>query len=121
MPLFHCMAESTLLLALLTISTLCLVAITIAILLTSRELRQTLRRVNALLPRADRALQEVHRLLTTVNTAAGHVETMMQRVRHAMSTTLEHVQGWTSQVERLWVNRFGNGAGAASRHQHRRR
>ena len=115
------MSESPLILALLATSTLCLVAMTIAVLLTSRELRRTLRRVNTLLPRADRALQEVHRLLTTVNHAAQHVETMMQRVRSAMSTTLEHVQGWTSQVERLWVNRFGNGAGAASRHQHRRR
>ena len=115
------MSESPLILALLTTSTLCLVAITIAVLMTSQDLRRTLRRVNALLPRADRALQDVHHLLTTVNSAAEHVETMMQRVRNAMSTTLEHVQGWTSQVERLWVNRFGNGAGAGSRHQHRRR
>ena len=117
-----------LLVALLTVSTLCLVAMTVAILMTSRELRRTLRRINGVLPTADRALRELerslqaaHQVLTTAHGAAQHVEAVIRRTHEAMSATLERVHGWTSQVERLWGSRSGNGAGGASRHSHRRR
>ena len=54
------MSEPLLPTFLLSVIVACLLAITVAVALTAREIQRTLRRINALLPGADRMLREAH-------------------------------------------------------------
>ena len=90
----------------------CAVAMTVTMVWTARDLRRTLRRVNTILPTAEKALRDVHqaldhvrRLLTRADRATRHVETVV----HQVCDTAEHtVHKW-----------LGNGAGADPRRHHR--
>ena len=114
--------------ALLLIVIACVLAMTITIVLTAREFRRTLRRVNAILPGADRAIRETHqsleqvrRLLTKTNHASAHIEAVIHQACDAASDTLRRFMRVKEQAQALWSARFGNGAGAEPRRHHRSR
>ena len=122
------MADPLVLLALLVVVTACVLAMTIAVALTAWEFRRTLRRVNAILPGADRAIREAHRsleqirwLLTRTNHVSRHVEAVIHQGCDAASDTLRRFLRMKEQAQAFWAARFGNGAGAEPRSHHRSR
>ena len=122
------MPESTSAIILLCLVSLCLLAMTVTMAWTAREFRQTLRRLNVMLPRADRALHDAGRsfhqarqLLVHANRATRRIE---GAVRLACDTTLDtvhHVALWKRRLQGFLHEHAGNGAGADSRRHHRRR
>jgi len=112
---------------LLGVISVCLIAITAMLALITQELRVSLRRLNAMLPQADRVFREAHRalhlirqVLTTPNQAAHRVETVIHQACDAASEVLERFNGFRAHAGRLFTSRFGNGTRAGSRSQHRR-
>ena len=123
---FGVLMSETLLLVCVTIGCLCLTAITIAIVLCARDLRVTLRRVNALLPEiqhacveARQSLHRMRKLLTGITHTAEQVEAVIQQMSEATSHTLDGFEVFKRRALTFWSDRFGNGARAEPR-LHRR-
>ncbi len=119
------MAESSLLLLLLGVMAGCAIVITAALLMTVRDLRQVLRTLTALLPRADAALQESHRaarelrlLVGRANRMTHGVETVMQSVCEGALTALQQVRHLKEQARMLFRGSGHNGARSGSRRRH---
>lgn len=112
----------------LAIISCCALVTTFALCLTARELRQTLWRVNALLPSAGRAVrvasrsvQRINRWVTRADQAAQHVEGVIHRACEAATQALDR---WTALRggDRGWRgSRVTNGARAEPRQHHRHR
>ena len=122
------MADPIVWLTLLVIVTACVLAMTITVVLTAWEFRRTLRRANAILPGADRAIREAHRslehirrLLIRTNDVSRHVEAVIHQACDAASDTLRRFLRVKEQAQAFWAARLGNGAGAEPRQHHRRR
>ena len=112
----------------LVLMTICLVSLTVTMMGTTRELRRTLRRVNALPPGAHHALREVNRsleqvrdFLTKVNTATRRVEMVIHQASDAAEDALHRLATLKDKAHTFLGERFGNGAGAEPRPHHRRR
>ena len=108
----------------------CAVAATAAWLVTLREMRTTLARMNAILPRyerigrdAERALKRVSELVHKTAQAGEAVQSVVWRGLEAAQGAIEQVAAVQSKAKALWVNRFGNGRGGnlAGRHGTRKR
>jgi len=106
------MPDASLLFVYLTVISGCAVAMTVTMVWTARDLRGTLRRINALLPSAERALRDVHgaldhvrRMLMRADQASRRVEGV---VRHACDSAEDTLNHW-----------LGNKAGADPRRHHR--
>ena len=95
------MIESPLLLAALSLVGACLIATTVASLLTMRELFLTLR--------------ELQQLLARWNAVTRRVEAVVGSACDAASATLEGLSRWKARAEHLVTGRFGNGARAEPR------
>ena len=96
------MAESSLVLVLLGLMAGCLMVLTGVVVVTARDLRQTLQRIN-------QTLDEGHAFLARVNTIA-----------QCVVGVFEPLMFLKRQVESLFIERIGNGAGAEPRRHHRR-
>ena len=122
------MTESAWPVMLLGVMTGCLAMITITIVLTTRDLRQTLRRVETALPLADQTLRDLHRslrsvrrMLTRADRLTSHVEAVVDHMCDAAQVSLDRFMGWKTYVQTLFKGVFENGAGAEPRSHHRRR
>ena len=122
------MSETFLPVLFLGVMAACFVAMTLTVAFTARELRHTLRRVNAVLPGADRTLREahhclqvVHQLISRTNTSMRQVETVVHQVCGAASDLVERWAWLKQRAEALWTVRMGNGTRAEPRSHHRRR
>ena len=121
------MPEAALVTLLLGVISVCLVAITVTALVTAREFRMTLRRINTMLPRADRALQDAQRSLTLMrqcvtraDLAAQRVEAVVHAACDVASEAVTRFSRWKGQAQQFFTARFGNGAGSEPRPHHRR-
>lgn len=122
------MPEPALVIVLLAVAVACLVAVVTTALLTARDFRRTLHRINGMLPEADRALREARRslegarqLLARADTASRRVEGVVHDACDAVSGTLSQVTLWRKRASRFLKEHVGNGAGADPRRHHRRR
>lgn len=111
---------------LLAIMAVCLIAITVTIIWTAQELRQMLRRVNALLPGTDQALREVHdslrqthELLTMTTKTVRRIESVVHQACDFVSDLLDQFRHLREQAKELWPFRSGNGAAGAEPRSHR--
>jgi hypothetical protein len=102
--------------------TACLVALTVTAILTAIEVRRTLRRVNAILPEAERALQEAHhafrhsrRVLAGAARTTQYVETVAQQLCEAASDALHRVSFLRNRAAAWIAGHVGNGTGAEPR------
>ena len=122
------MPEPSLMVFLLSLITACLLTMTVTMLVTARDARRTLRRIDAVVPAVDRTLQEVRRavqhvqqLLTRADGATRHVETVVRRACEAADEVVERFRTFNRGTEKLLGKWFGNGAGADPRRHHRSR
>lgn len=113
---------------LLVLASGCLLTITVALILIARDCHETLRRLNALLPAAERALEEVgralrsgRRVLGSAERASRHVETVVHEACEAAAGSLGRLVRIGERVRKGWVGQFGNGAGSGPRRHHRGR
>ncbi|MDP3723587.1 MAG: hypothetical protein Q8R91_08845 [Candidatus Omnitrophota bacterium] len=121
------MPSTPLTFALLGLVSVCFLIITVTGVVVAYEVRQTLRRINRLLPAADQALREAHqafrqggRLLLRASEATEQAEAFVRQTYDTASKTLGQVVRLPRQAQR-WLSRWmGNGAGAESRLRHRR-
>ena len=112
---------------LLGVISLCLVTITVSLLVTARDLRRVLKRVDAILPACDQAAQEARRilgearqLLKRTHKTARHIETVVEQACHVASDVIEQVVSLKGRARTFLAKRlFGNGARADSRRQFR--
>ena len=96
---------------------LALIVLTASVVTTAAEARVTWRKLGALLPQADRTLEEAtHALhqarafLTTVNRAATDVETTVHEARDVVANTVHQFARWRNQFTHLFTQHAGNGA-----------
>ena len=122
------MSEPLLVMGLLAVSVLCLVTLVMVVLVTARDFRQTLRKINEVVPQAGRTLQEArrsleeaHQLLARANVASQKVEAVVHGACDAISGTLSQLTLWRKEAGRFLKGHGGNGAGADPRRHHRRR
>ena len=113
------MTDSTPLLILLGMTSVCLLVATAALIVAVAELRGTLRRVNRVLPEARATFRELHHLLGRANSASRHIEAVVHHACEAASDALDRVSHFGGDAERFFTKRFGNGAGAGPRRHHR--
>ena len=116
------MAETPLLTVFLGVICLCLISLTAVLLVTARELRLTLRRINAMLPdagttlhEAGRALIQLRRLVSRANVAAREVETVVHRACEMASETLEQFDLARERARAAFTKWVRNGAGVEPR------
>ena len=119
--------ESPLALSLLVLNSACLALIAAAVVCIACELRDTLRRLNVVLPEADRTLREARRAIHHVRriTASGqHAAQRLERVVHracdAASEALDQMVSVKQRTIHALLGRFGNGTRAEPRPRHRR-
>ena len=122
------MPEASLTVVFLGMSSLCLVATTLTIMVTARDVRQTLRRANAMLPDAQQTLSEarhslqtLHRIFKGATQAAEHVEVVVHQACESASDTLDRLAVLKGRVGGFWTEQFGNGTRAEPRRHHRGR
>lgn len=122
------MPESLPVIMLLGIITCCLVTLAITAVVSAREFRETLRGINALLPRAGQTLDEAHRsfqqvrqLLTKANRVTQATETVVHETCDAVAGTLSRFKSWKERAQAFLKEHVGNGAGADPRRHHGRR
>ena len=121
------MNELTLTLALLGVIAACAVSLTVCVLTTARELRNALRRLDAVLPEAEGALREARhalrqtrRLLARGHNATRHVETVVLRACEVASEALERLGRVREAATHFFTMRTRNGTRGEPRFQHRR-
>ena len=112
----------------LAVISLCLLAITLTVDMTARELRQTLRRLSVMLPEADlarrdarRSLHRINRVLARADAAGRHLESVVHQMCDTASGTLERFASFGASARRFWLEHVGNGAGEEPRRRHRSR
>ena len=96
----------TLLAALLATITICMVALTLATLRMARSVRVTLYRLDRVLVKSDRVLQQTH--------------AVAQSVSQPLLAAIAQIERWRHQTETWWTGVVGNGAGAEPRSHHRK-
>ncbi len=111
------------------ILSLCAVAVTWSVVMTSFELRCTLRRINELLPDAEavvkeakRSLTHVRRVIARTDHVSKQVEAVALKACETISEVVERVVALKLQAEHSvgrWLGTNGRGTGNGSR-SHRR-
>ena len=97
------MTSELVLLAVCIVLSLCVIALTVSLVLTSQTLRRTLQK-------ADRSLDEIETLLGRANRISGAVEGVAHRAALAVSGLVDRLHGFG----------LGNGTRAEPRPRHRR-
>jgi hypothetical protein len=107
--------ESSFVLFLLSVITVCAIVMTIAVLMTARDARRTFRRINALLPSCRYTLAQAQKLLASVHHTVSQAELVVSAVSSAVAHTLHQFIDVQHRVER-WFHRstHDNGTGAGS-------
>ena len=122
------MSESWGLFILLGVISLSLVVMTIAVVLTTRDLRRVLRRVWVILPTCDQTLQEAHLVFGEARKILGHakgsvlqIETLVRKACLVATEAVQQVASWKSRAGALFEAQFGNGARSGPRQRYRGR
>lgn len=120
------MSDSVPLLLCLIVISACAVTMTVTMVWTTRDVRRTLRRVNTVLPSADRALREVHRALDHVrrmlmraDQASRRVESVVQQACDTAQDAVQRFSALKEQARHSLGKWLGNEAGADPRRHHR--
>ncbi len=119
--------------SLLCLMTACLVAVTIAFLFMSYDIRRMVRRIETLIPHASRAVKQANvvmrilgRMAQRLDAAAGSAEAVIAKLCGSVNETLEQFQAIKMKAQRSfgkWMGSNGsNGHGtrADSRSRHNR-
>lgn len=119
---------------LLCLMAACLVAITVAFIFMSYDIRQMVRRLNALMPqasrvvkRADAVMRILGRMAQRLDGATQGVETVVAKLCGSVAETVEQFEAFKGRAQRSFGKWMGNngsnghGTGADSRPHHRRR
>ena len=121
------MMGSSLSVALLGVIAVCAIALTVCVLATAQELRDALRRLDAVLPEAEGALREARhalrqtrRLLSRGHNATRHVEAVVLRACEVASGALERLGRVREAATHLFTMSTRNGARGEPRPHHRR-
>ncbi len=121
------MLDSPVALTWLAVLSLGVITLTVTSLVIARELHQTLRQLNTVLPHVDQALQEAHHALRLARRLLGSAQDAAQQValliRHACGAASGTLTQWTQLQRRArrWLSgRFGNGARVEPRSRVRR-
>ncbi len=94
---------------------ICFIILAVSVLVLAVECHQTLRRVNALLPRCTRAVQEARLLLRRAHRTAGRLELIMNEVCETTTEAVNQVSLWGGRIRTYLTHRFGHvGNGARS-------
>ena len=112
------MSEWSLILLLLGVICASILAMTIALVVTARDLRRTLQRVQGMLPACDATVHEARQLLTRTNNATRHIESVVHHVCAMATEAMAQVGSWKAGAQHLWGGRLGNGARSRSRRKH---
>ena len=111
------MVEAWATLTVLGLIGVCLVVLTVTGLTLALDLRRTLRGVDQMVSRLDRAAKETRQVLTgarrivaRADRTAQHVERVVQRACATAEETTERVMGLKAQAETFVSKWFGNGA-----------
>lgn len=115
----------------LVILSFCAVIVTWSVMMTTFEWRCTLRRVNALLPDAEKVIKEaklslthVRRVIARTDHVAGQVEAVALKACKTVSSAVEQITALKLQAEHSvgrWFGANGNGTGVGSRSDRRSR
>ena len=118
------MSEPSLALLLLGVMAFCAVVATAVLVAAVSDLRQVLRKINGMLPRADEALEEgrrtareVRHLLSRANRISRDVETVAHSVCEGALAALEHMSHLKQRAQRLFTGPWHNGARGGPRSQ----
>ena len=121
------MSETSLIVVLLGLISICMVVLTAVLSMTARDMRRTLRRVNTMLPRCDEAIRDlhhamgqVHQVLKQATQITRHVETVVSKACTAALDVIDPVLTWKGRAETFFAERFGNGARSGPRRHDRR-
>ncbi len=113
--------DATLVVLLCGIMSVCAMILTAVVCLTARDVRRTLRRVNALLPTCDQTLREIHRavgeahrVLVRSNRITRSIEEVAHLATQATLNVIEPIMSWKTRLESLFAGQGGNGHGARS-------
>ena len=120
------MSDATRIVLLLGVMTACLLAMTLTMILTARDVRMTLQRLSAVLPDAGQALREtrqslrhVRALLARGDKATRRVESVIDQLCDATTETLGRFTMWKGRAEQFVLGRFGNGTRGEPRQRRR--
>ena len=121
------MSETSLIVVLLGLITICMVALTTVLSMTARDVRRTLRRINAMLPRCDEAIRDfhhamgqAHQVLRQATQITKYVEAVVSKTCTAALEVIEPVLTWKGRAEAFFIERFGNGARSGPRRHDRK-
>ena len=121
------MVEAWAILAALGLIGVCLVVMTVTGLALALDLRRTLRGVDRMVSRLDRAAKETRHVLTgarrivaRTDRTAQHVERVIQRACATAEDTMERLRGFKEHAGTFVSRWFGNGAGSEPRPRFRR-
>ena len=121
------MAETSLIVVLLGFISICTVAVTMVLAITARDVRRTLRRVNAMLPRCDEAIRDfhhamsqAHQVLRHATQITRHIDAVVSKACTAALDVLEPVLTWKDRTQAFIAEQFGNGARSGPRRHDRK-
>ena len=116
------MVELSLLLIPLALISVCMIVATVVLSMLARDVRGTLRQVNAMLPtcsdtirEAHRTFGEAHQLLVRTQAVARRAESVVQKACNVALDVIEPVLVWKGKLDTLFTERFGNGARSGPR------
>ena len=119
------MTNASLLLIFAGMTCASVVTLTVALLVTARDLRATLQRLQGILPACDQTvhearhtLAEARQLLTRTNNTTRHVESVVHQACTVASDALAQVGAWKDRAQQAWGGRLGNGARSRPRRKH---
>lgn len=110
------MSDAPSLVVFLGFFSICLIAMTMTILVTARELRQTLQHANRALTGMDRAVGEAHRcieylrhIFSRADQATRHVESIVHRSCDIVSDTVDQLATFNGRAKAFLMGRSTNG------------
>ena len=115
------MSNPSLLVLFLGLMSLCAFVVATVLVVTARDVRRTLRRIQTILPDCQGAVHEAHQLLKRANQASRHVESVVQAVSDTTTQAMEQFALLRKKAKHLFglTHHNGNGARGGPRHQHR--
>ena len=114
------MSDAPITLIFLGVITVCLIAITVMLLLTMRDLRRTLERLDALLPTGHQVLRQARVILSHANRAVHGLEAVIQHACETATDAMAEVDRWRQKARSLFIDHVGNGARLEPRRQYRK-
>ncbi len=101
--------ESPLVLTLLVLLCLCAVVTAVTLVAMAVEMRQTLRRVNGMLPQCEAAVRQANVLLSRTNRATRSIERVIRRASSTLLDWIEQAGELKRTAQSIIAARLGNG------------